>query len=90
MTSRHLKDLITALRTNIQAMRLQFSIKLDRDELFTLVDYLQKSTKAGHACYIPIWKLSEWLSKYVALRLSPKGRFGTLLRLTKKLIAEFG
>jgi len=32
-TSRQLKDLIASLRANIQAMRLQFGVNLDRDEL---------------------------------------------------------
>jgi hypothetical protein len=74
MTSGQLKDLVTSLRTNIEAMRLQFGIKVDRDELLSLLDHIQQSTKADYACYVPIWKLSEWLSKYDALQLPPHCR----------------
>jgi hypothetical protein len=73
-TSRELKNLIASLRSNIEAMRLQFGIKLDRDQLLRLMDHIQQTTEPGYACYVPVWKLSEWLSKYDALQLQPHWR----------------
>jgi hypothetical protein len=73
-TSRELKDLVSALRTNIQAMRLQFGVKLNRDELLLLLDDLHQNTSKNHACYVPVWHLSKWLSKYDALGLAPHCR----------------
>ncbi len=69
-TSRELRDFLSALRANIQVMRAQLGVKLNRDQLLALLDLLQQST----TCYVPVWKLSEWLSRYDALGLAPHCR----------------
>jgi hypothetical protein len=51
-----------------------FGIKLDQGRLLALLDEIQNSTPRGYACYVPIWRLSEWLSKYDSLGFAPHWR----------------
>jgi hypothetical protein len=47
---------------------------LDQGGLLALADHLQTFTEDGCACYVPVWKLSAWLSKYDPLGLDPHCR----------------
>jgi hypothetical protein len=69
-----LRHLVRTLRENVEQMRVQSGIKLDQGALLALLDHLQSFTKSGHACYVPVWKLSEWLSKYDAVGFDPHCR----------------
>jgi hypothetical protein len=73
-TTGELRLVVTALRENTQQMRAALGVKLDQAALLALLDHLQNFTEGGCACYVPVWKISEWLSKYDTFGLDPHSR----------------
>ncbi|HSB14904.1 MAG TPA: hypothetical protein VLE22_10630, partial [Bryobacteraceae bacterium] len=72
--TKQLREFAEMLRRNVEKMRDDLGIKLDQGKLLALMDDLQNSAPSDYACYIPVWRLSEWLSRYDSLGLDPHWR----------------
>ena len=66
-TSSELKLLVKALHANVRSMRSHFGIQLEQSALLAVLDHIRKTTKPNQACYVPVWKLSEWIAHYDTL-----------------------
>lgn len=71
---KELKELLANLRKMVEQFRSQYGVRASRSQILALVDWIQRNIDPGQACYLPVGMLSNELSLYSDMKLSPHAR----------------
>ncbi len=73
-THKELQTIVDSLIDTIANLREVFEVKVSRAQLFSLMDWIQKTAVDTQMCYMPLGMLSEDIGSYSRLGLPPHAR----------------